>query len=83
MTRPVDTSIEARSVHLDILRRMSGPERVAMAFEMSDTARSVAEAGIRLRHPDATDEQVHDELLAVLLGRELAERVRAARLIPA
>lgn len=79
MTRPADTTEDARSVHLEILRRMSGPERVAMAFELSDTARALTEAGIRLRHPEATEAQVHDELLTVLLGRELAERVVAAR----
>lgn len=82
MTRPVDTTAEARRVHLAALRRVTGPERVAMAFEMSDTARMLTETGIRLRHPDMTDAQVHDELLAVLLGRELAERVRAARPAP-
>jgi hypothetical protein len=54
-----------------------------MAFEMGDTARALTEAGIRLRHPDKTDAQVHDELLTVLLGGELAERVRDARPIPA
>ena len=83
MARPIDTTPEARSVHLAALRRMSGPARVAMAFEMSDAARAHTEAGIRLRHPDKTDEQVHDELLTVLLGRELAQRVRDARTIPA
>jgi hypothetical protein len=54
-----------------------------MAFEMGDTARALTEAGIRLRHPDKTDEQVHEVVLAVLLGRELAERVVDARRIPA
>lgn len=83
MTRPVDTTPEARDVHLAALRRISGPKRVAMAFEMSETARALTEAGIRLRNPQWTDAQVHDELLAVLLGRELAARVRDARTIPA
>lgn len=83
MTPPVDTTSEARAVHLAALRRMTGPERAAMAFEMSDTARALTETGIRLRHPDRTDAQVHDELLTVLLGRELADRVRGARPDPA
>lgn len=82
MTGPADTTREARKVHLDILRRMSGPERVAMAVEMSETARAATRAGIRYRHPHWTDEQVHDALLAVLLGRDLADRVRRARLLP-
>lgn len=83
MIRPVDTTSEARRVHLDILRRMSGAERLAMAFEMSDTAHALTQAGIRLRHPAWTDEQVHEELLAVLLGRRLAAQVLNARRVPA
>jgi hypothetical protein len=83
MTRPADTTLEAWNVELGILRAMSGAERVAMAFEMSESTRAVAEAGIRHRHPDWTDQQVHDELLVVLLGRELAERVKRAKPIPA
>jgi hypothetical protein len=60
---------------------MSGPERAAMAFEMSESARDVTRTGIRYRHPDWTEEQVHDELLVVLLGPDLSGRVRRARLV--
>lgn len=83
MTRPADTSQEDWSVQLAVLRRMSGPERVAKAFEMSEAARAVTEAGIRYRHPEWSDEQVRDGLMALLLGEELARAVRESRQIPA
>jgi hypothetical protein len=83
MARPADTSADARRIQLAIFRRMTGPERVAMAFEMSEAARALTESGIRHRHPDWSDEQVLDALLAQLLGRRLASEVRRSRLVPA
>jgi len=83
MSRPADTSPEAWHVQLEIVRRMTGPERVARAFELSDEARAVTEAGIRYRHPGWTEDQVRDELMDLLLGRELAATVRRSRLVPA
>lgn len=82
MSRPVDTSQEAWVVQRSALRRMTGPERVAMAFEMSDAARSISESGIRHRHPEWSGEQVRDALMDLLLGRELASAVRRSRLTP-
>jgi Rv0078B-related antitoxin len=82
MTRPVDTSPEAWRAHLDALRRMTGPERVAKAFEMSEAARALSEAGIRHRHPHWSDEQVQDALMELLLGAELARTVRRSRGAP-
>ena len=83
MVRPADTTVDAWRVQRDIFRRMSGSKRVAMAFEMSDSARALTEAGIRYRHPDWTDAQVLDAMLERLLGAELARTVRMARLVPA
>jgi hypothetical protein len=83
MMRPADTTAEAWAVQLEILRRMTGPERVAMAFEMSEAARSLSEAGIRNRHPDWNDDQVRDAIREMLLGRDLAVTVRQSRLVRA
>ena len=83
MKRPADTTPEAWAVQLEILRRMTGPERVEMAFEMSEAARTLSEAGIRHRHPDWNDGQVSDALMDMLLGRDLADAVRDSRLLRA
>lgn len=80
MTLARDTSAGARQVQLDALRRLDGPTRLAMACQMSDEARAVSEAGIRHRHSDWDDEQVHRALLELLLGPELTTTVLATRL---
>ncbi|MGH2429094.1 MAG: hypothetical protein ACRDGV_09495 [Candidatus Limnocylindria bacterium] len=79
MTLAQDTTPEAHQVQMDILRRLGAAARIEMACRMSDEARAVSEAGIRHRHPDWSDEQVHRALLELLLGPELATRVLDAR----
>ena len=54
---------------------MSGAERVAAALQMSEEALEIATAGIRTRHPEWDADRVAHERRAVLLGRELAERL--------
>ena len=83
MKRPGDTTPEAWAVQLEILRRMTGPERVAMAFEMSEAARTLSEAGIRHRHPEWNEGRVRDALMEMLLGLDLANAVRASGLVRA
>ena len=83
MIRPVDTSPDAWRAHLEALRRMTGPERVAKSFELSEAARAMSEAGIRHRRPDWSDERVQDALIELLLGEELARTVRRSHLTPA
>jgi hypothetical protein len=58
-----DTSPEAQSVQLEILRAMSGEQRILLAFEMCLFARELAKEGIRREHPDWSEEQVARELL--------------------
>jgi hypothetical protein len=80
MSLPADTAHSARTLQLDILRQMDGPTRLAMAMEMSEDARAISEAGIRHRNTQWTNERVHQALLELLLGRELARKVLASRL---
>ena len=75
MAVPLDTSSEAQAVQLAVFRQMSGVERVAAALQMSEEALEIATAGIRTRHPEWDADRVAHERRAVLLGRELAERV--------
>ncbi|HSC26272.1 MAG TPA: hypothetical protein VLD67_03305 [Vicinamibacterales bacterium] len=55
---PFDTTAEAHRLQGEIYRRMGGPARLAIAFQLTETVRRLALAGIRARHPDYTDEQV-------------------------
>lgn len=78
MIRPADTTLDAWRRQVAIFRRMSGPERVAMAFEMSDSARDIAEAGIRHRHPEWDDGEVRGALVRRLLARHDARAVTSS-----
>ena len=58
-----DTSPEARAKQDEILRAMSGEQRVTLAYEMSMFVRELMREGIRRDHPDWTEAQNARELL--------------------
>lgn len=82
MSLPRDTSPAAQDTQREIIRGIGGPARLEMAFQMSDDSRAMTEAGIRHRHPDWSDERVHEALLALMLGEDLARQVLAVSLTP-
>ena len=72
--RSLDTSPDARRIQQAVWRRMSPSERVDLAVAMSEDVREIASAGIRLRHPDWSDDRVRRALLERLYGTELVAR---------
>jgi hypothetical protein len=58
-----DTSPAARAVQFEILRGMSGEQRLLLAFEMSLFARELAREGIRREHPEWPEARVERELV--------------------
>jgi hypothetical protein len=58
-----DTSPAAQAVQFEILRAMSGEQRLLLAFEMSLFARDLAREGIRCEHPEWPEARVTRELL--------------------
>lgn len=58
-----DTSPAAQAIQLQILRAMTGEQRLLLAFEMSLFARELAKAGIRRNHPDWPEAKVIKELI--------------------
>jgi hypothetical protein len=58
-----DTTPEARALQEQILRKMTGEQRLLLAWELSLFARDLARAGIRDAHPEWADAQVARELL--------------------
>lgn len=79
MTLAADTTRAARRIQLNALRRLDGPTRLEMACAMSDDARSISEAGVRHRHPDWSEGEVHRALLELMVGADLARRVLDAQ----
>lgn len=70
-----DTTPEAEAVQLRIFREMPPWEKAKLIDEAIQTSYTLAIAGLRHRHPDADDEEIHRRLMDVMLGEELAERV--------
>jgi hypothetical protein len=83
MARSLDTTREAARRQAEIFRGLSGSERAEMAWRMSEAARELTIAGIRHRHPEWTEEQVHHALLESLHGPHVAAEIRRSRLTPA
>ncbi len=62
-----DTTPAAEAVRLAAIRGMSAVERLQQVFELSESVRQLALAGLRARHPGCSDV----ELLELFLGARL------------
>jgi hypothetical protein len=67
-----DTSIEAERAQVELWRRMSPLEKVRAVTEIARAVQQLSLAGIRLRHPDASDQECMLRLAVLKLGRQLA-----------
>jgi hypothetical protein len=61
--------------HLQVLRRMSGEQRLGLAFQMWQTACAITRAGIRAQHPEYTPAQVEQELARRIMLANGAARI--------
>jgi len=67
-----DTNPRALAVHSDLYRRIGESGRARVAAELSDALRDLVDAGVRQRHPEYDDAQVHAEVLRVFYHRGTA-----------
>jgi len=72
---PLDTDDAADAVQLDLYRRMSGAERLSIAFRLTALARETAMGGIRDRHPGYSDAQVRMAWARLTLGDDIVRAV--------
>lgn len=70
-----DTSPQAEAVLLDILRRMPPWRKLQLVEESCRATMTVTAAGIRARHPDASEDVVQYCLRVAMLGESLADAV--------
>lgn len=63
-----DTSPAAQAIQDDIYRRMTGPERLALAMEMSLAVREMTWSRLRSQHPDWTEWELKRETLRYAFG---------------
>ncbi len=67
-----DTSLEAEREQVELWRRMSPLEKLRAVTEIGRAVQQLSLAGIRLRHPDASDQECMLLLAVLNLGRQLA-----------
>lgn len=65
-----DTSPEAAEIQASILRRLTGVERLDLAFEMSLFARELALTRLRAQHPEWSEAELKRELLRYAFGSD-------------
>lgn len=75
MAEPSDTSPEAERLQLELYRAMTPGQKLALVLDLNDTADSFARTGIRLRHPQASEEEVTLRLAAIKHGPEFVRRI--------
>jgi len=71
----VDTSPEADARYHELLRRLSPERRLEAAIRLSSAVRELAVAGIRARHPEASEHELRVRLTVRLYGRSHARRL--------
>ncbi len=67
---------EGRKIYLAALRRLTGEERLTLAFELRELVMEVARAGIQAQYPHLKDEGVQ-----AILARRVMEANGAARIL--
>ena len=79
MAVPLDTSAEAHELQIEAYRRMGGAGRMAVVFRLNELAREMTKSGIRSRHPEYDEEQVHLAYARLVLGEALVQAVWPGR----
>jgi hypothetical protein len=70
-----DTSPEIEAMQIEAWRAMTPGERLTLVANASRSLRRLALAGLRARHPDATELELVHRFAIQTLGPELALRV--------
>lgn len=73
--RSADTSPGAEAVQQELIRRMSFAERAERMTALTLAVQELAFAGMKLRHPEADDDEIWLRLAANRLGRALVKKV--------
>jgi hypothetical protein len=73
-TRSEDTRAAIDRLVFDGIAAMSPAERLLLAARLCAAAEQLSIAGLRLRHPRASEEELHRRAGALRLGRDLTLR---------
>ncbi len=70
-----DTPPETERVLFTMLREMPSWRKLEMVAQLNQAGRDLALVGLQMRHPHATQAELHRRLADILLGDEVAARV--------
>ena len=76
MTIPSDTSPDLERVQLELLRAMSGADRVGLALRLSADVVRLSKRAIARTHAEYTPRQVEHRFVELHYGKELADALR-------
>ena len=81
MERPFerDTDPDSRRVLVEGIRRMSPAQKLARVTALNRSVEMLALAGIRMRHPDASEHEVHRLLARMWLDEDTLAAVTSRR----
>ncbi len=65
-----DTTIAAQQMHFELMRRLPGWKRLALAFELTEATRQLVLADILHRFPGASDGELRRRFISRVLPRE-------------
>lgn len=65
-----DTTPQQAATYYRLLRELSQAQRMRIVSAATRRMRTMAEAGIRRRHPGASEVEVREELVELLYGRD-------------
>lgn len=68
---PLDTTFDAARVYFATLKKLGENGRWRMAVDLTESMRRGVAAGVRMRHPDYSDNQVRLAVLRLMVGDEL------------
>ncbi|HEX6100113.1 MAG TPA: hypothetical protein VF432_27620 [Thermoanaerobaculia bacterium] len=77
-----DTSPEMQAKRDELLRAMSGEERLRLARELTLGVQHLAFAGLRQRYPDLPDDELWLKLAARRLGVDVVRKVYGREIDP-
>lgn len=70
-----DTTPEAEQILIELLRQAPSWRKMEMVKQLNQTMCALMLSGLRARHPEATEAELHRYLADLILGPELATRV--------
>lgn len=72
---PHDTTLEAYRVQIQALRKMGPEGRLRLMFTASANLREICASGVRMRHPDYTEEQIRLAVTRLVVGETVFKKL--------